>query len=82
MVIIEGNCLHFDEKPWSDLASSWDFSIWLDIAEETTLQRCIARWIGHGHDPEAARTRAEGNDVTNARRIIAARLNADMVFSE
>ncbi|TVP69131.1 MAG: nucleoside/nucleotide kinase family protein [Rhodobacteraceae bacterium] len=81
-VIIEGNYLLFDEKPWSDLVSHWDFSIWLDTAEETILQRCIARWIAHGHDPEAARTRAEANDLRNARRILAARLPADMTLSE
>ncbi|ATX67433.1 nucleoside/nucleotide kinase family protein [Roseinatronobacter bogoriensis] len=82
MVIIEGNYLLFDEKPWSDLAALWDFSIWLDTAEDTILQRCVARWLGHGHDLDAARKRAEGNDLANARRIIAARLDADMTLSE
>lgn len=82
MVIIEGNYLLFDEKPWSDLAALWDFSIWLETAEETIRQRCIARWLAHGHDAEAARIRAEGNDLANARRIRAARLGADMVLSE
>jgi pantothenate kinase len=82
LVIIEGNYLLFDEKPWSDLASLWDFSIWLDTAEETILQRCIGRWLEHGHEPEAARKRAEGNDLANARRIIAARLPADMTIKD
>ncbi len=82
MVVIEGNYLLFDEKPWSDLTSFWDFSIWLETPEETILQRCVARWLAHGHDPESARTRAERNDLANARRIIAARLPADMTISD
>ena len=82
VIIIEGNYLLFDEEPWSHLAALWDVSIWLDTSEETTRQRCIARWLAHGHDADAARLRAEGNDLANARRIIAARLGADMVLSE
>ena len=82
MVIIEGNYLLFDEHPWSGLASLWDFSIWLDTPEETILQRCVARWLAHGHDPEAARSRAERNDLANAHRIMAARLPADMTLSD
>ncbi|NYS26086.1 hypothetical protein HUK65_13920 [Rhodobacteraceae bacterium 2376] len=82
VVVIEGNYLLFDEPPWVDLAGLWDFSIWLDTPEETILQRCVARWLAHGHDPEAARTRAERNDLANARRIIAARLAADMTLSD
>ena len=81
MVIIEGNYLLFDEVPWSDLPDLWDFSIWLDTPEETILQRCISRWLKHGHDPDAARRRAEGNDLANARRIITARLPADLTLS-
>lgn len=82
ITIIEGNYLLFDEKPWSDLAALWDFSIWLDTPEETILQRCIARWLAHGHDPEAARKRAEDNDLANARRIFAARLSSDITLTE
>ena len=82
IVIIEGNYLLFDEKPWSDLVALWDFSIWLETTEETIRQRCVARWLAHGHDAEAAIMRAESNDLANARRIIAARLSADMVLSE
>ncbi|MCC5956608.1 MAG: nucleoside triphosphate hydrolase [Natronohydrobacter sp.] len=82
MVIIEGNYLLFDEAPWSDLAGLWDYSIWLDTPIETVRQRCISRWLTHGHDPRAAQQRAEGNDIANARRIIAARLPADLTLSD
>lgn len=81
-VIIEGNYLLFDEHPWSALADRWDYSIWLDTPEDSLRARCIARWLAHGHSPEQARARAEGNDLANARRILAARLPADMTLAD
>ncbi|MGY6548257.1 MAG: nucleoside/nucleotide kinase family protein [Roseinatronobacter sp.] len=82
IVIIEGNYLLFDAPPWSDLPALWDLSIWLDTSEEVILARCVARWLAHGHDPDAARARAQGNDLPNARRIMAARLPADIMLSD
>lgn len=81
IVVIEGNYLLFDAKPWSKLAGLWDFSIWLDIPEETLLQRCTARWLTYGHSPEAALRRAQDNDLANARKIMATRLPADLILS-
>ncbi len=82
LVVIEGNYLLFDEAPWSRLVDVWDHSIWVDVSEDTVLARCTARWLEHGHSPEAAKARAEGNDLRNARRIFGARLPADTVVSE
>lgn len=81
-VIVEGNYLLFDAAPWSALAGMWDFSIWLDTPEATLRARCIARWLAHGHTPAQARARAEGNDLANARRIMAAPLPADMTLAD
>ncbi len=82
IVIIEGNYLLFDEQPWADLAALWDLAIWLDTPQHILRQRCISRWLEHGHDLAAAQTRAENNDLVNARRIIAARLPADITVSD
>lgn len=82
IVIIEGNYLLFDADPWSDLAGRWDLSIWLNTPEEVIVRRCIDRWLSHGFDRDAARQRAEGNDLINARRILAARLPADISLSD
>lgn len=82
VVIVEGNYLLFDEEPWRQLADLWDLSIWIDTPEEVVLERCVQRWLDHGHLPSAARTRAEGNDLVNARRIVGARLPSDVVFTE
>jgi len=81
-VIVEGNYLLFNEDPWSALARMWDVSAWLDTSEETVRERCIARWLAHGHTEPQARARAEGNDLANARRVLAARLPADVVLAD
>ncbi len=80
VAIVEGNYLLFDEDPWRALAPLWDVSVWVDVPERRLLARCVRRWIDHDHTPEAARARAEGNDMANARRIIGARLPADVTL--
>ncbi|WP_071470063.1 hypothetical protein [Roseinatronobacter thiooxidans] len=79
--IVEGNYLLFDEPHWAALAPLWDFSIWIETPLPVIQERCIARWRKYGYTPETARSRAEGNDLVNARRIIGAQLRADMTLA-
>jgi len=81
IAVVEGNYLLFDEAPWRSLAGLWDISIWYDMPESVLLERCVQRWLDHDHTPEEARARAEDNDMANARRIIGARLPAEVIFS-
>ncbi len=81
VAIVEGNYLLFDEAPWQTLAPLWDISVWFDVPEAVLLERCVQRWLDHDHTLEAARARAEANDLANARRIIRARLPADVTLS-
>ena len=81
LAVVEGNYLLFDETPWRSLAGLWDISIWCDTPESVLLGRCVQRWLDHDHTPDEARARAEGNDMANARRIIGARLPADVHFT-
>jgi fructokinase len=82
VAIVEGNYLLLDEVPWRALASLWDLSVWIHTPENVLLERCVQRWLDHGHTPEAARARAEGNDLVNARRIIRNSLPADVTLAE
>lgn len=81
VAIVEGNYLLFDEAPWHKLASLWDISVWFDVPESVLTERCVQRWLNHDHTLEAARARAEDNDMANARRIIRARLPADVTLN-
>ncbi len=80
VVIIEGNYLLFDEPVWRDLMPFWDLSIWIETPEAVVRERCIARWLEHGHSAQAAQSRAESNDIPNAKRVLEKRLAADITL--
>ena len=81
VAIVEGNYLLFGEDPWQSLKPLWDLSVWLDTPEEVLRGRLLQRWLDHGHTPDEALARAERNDLPNARRILACRLEADVTFA-
>jgi pantothenate kinase len=81
-VLVEGNYLLSDEAPWSGLAPSFDFSIFLDVDEPVLERRLVERWLQHGHSPEEAVERAFSNDVPNARRVLACRRVADVEWRQ
>ena len=80
IVLVEGNYLLLDQTPWSDLHKLFDYRIFLDVPEETLLQRLVQRWIDHDHSPEQALIRAESNDIPNARAVTELQLDADLVI--
>ena len=73
IVIVEGNYLLFDEEPWSCLSKLWDYSVFLDVDLKVLEQRLIERWINHGFSTAEAKQKALGNDIPNAKRVIASR---------
>jgi pantothenate kinase len=42
----------------------------------------VARWLGYGLSRDAARRRARGNDLVNARRVLDGSRQADLVLSD
>ncbi|WP_095587279.1 nucleoside/nucleotide kinase family protein [Actibacterium ureilyticum] len=79
-VVVEGNYLLLDEPGWRDLAGFWDLSVRLEVPRDVLLARLLDRWRDHGLDPAAARTRAEGNDMANADRMVAHALPPDIIL--
>lgn len=82
IVVVEGNYLLLDEAPWRALAALWDFSVFLDVKLGELERRLLARWRGYGLGEEVARQKAMGNDIPNARRVLAARLPADLAVRQ
>lgn len=80
VIVVEGNYLLLDAAPWDGLAPFFDLTLFLDVPESTLAERLVQRWLDHGHDAPAARARAEGNDLPNARQVIAQSRPADMVI--
>lgn len=80
-VIVEGNYLLFDMRPWHELAKLWDLSIRINPPLDVLRDRLVARWVAHGLPPHEALARAETNDLENARSVAAAALAADITIS-
>lgn len=78
IVLVEGNYLLLDEAPWRDLARRFDMTIRLDVPESVLRERLVRRWLDHGFAPAEAEAKAEGNDLPNARRVLAASLPATL----
>ena len=77
-LVVEGNYLLLDEPGWSDLSRFWSLSVFLSASEEVIEERLLQRWRENGFDEHDARAKAEGNDLPNARRILANQLPADL----
>ena len=79
--IVEGNYLLLDEPGWRDLARHFDMTVFLEVPERELERRLVQRWLDHGHDAQAARARAQANDIPNARRVAAGSRPADLVLA-
>ncbi|ASY61570.1 Fructokinase [Sinorhizobium sojae CCBAU 05684] len=82
IVLVEGNYLLLDEAPWTGLDGLFDFSVFIDPGIDVLEQRLLKRWHDHGYDDETARSKAMGNDIPNARRVLGRCRPANLVISE
>ncbi|WOS63218.1 nucleoside triphosphate hydrolase [Sinorhizobium fredii] len=82
IILVEGNYLLLDEAPWNRLDGAFDYSIFIDPGIDVLEQRLLQRWYDHGYDDETARTKAFGNDIPNARRVVGSRRASDLVIRD
>jgi pantothenate kinase len=78
VILLEGNYLLLDAQPWAGLAPLCDLTVFLDVPLRELERRLIRRWLDHGHDEAAARARALGNDIPNARTVAQGSRPADL----
>jgi pantothenate kinase len=81
VAVVEGNYLLLADGAWADLAPLFDVTVMIAPPMEVLEARLFDRWIGYGLPPEEARRRAHGNDLVNARRVLAESRPADLVLS-
>jgi len=82
LLIIEGNYLLLDRPIWRELHSLFDFKVMLRPSLHVIETRLIQRWLDHGYTPDEARAKAHGNDLANARVILAESVAAELTISE
>lgn len=78
VVVVEGNYLLLDQHPWNRLARFFDAKIFLAPAIDVLEQRLMARWLGLGFSPEAAKEKVESNDLKNAKLVLTRSQSADL----
>ena len=81
IVIVEGNYLLVDEKPWSALRGLFDESWFCATSDAERLRRLVDRHERHGRTRDAAYDWAVNVDGANARLIEASKSRADLVVS-
>ncbi|MEL6751448.1 MAG: uridine kinase [Pseudomonadota bacterium] len=70
IVLIEGNYLLLNKPPWDTLRDHFDLTVFLETPLDILRQRLVQRWTDLGLTAEAALSRAEQNDLPNARTVL------------
>ena len=78
-IIVEGNYLLLKQKPWNRLKRLFDVTVFIKVPEAELERRLVARWQGFGFDENTSREKALGNDIPNARVVVAHSAKADVV---
>ncbi|WP_062135231.1 nucleoside/nucleotide kinase family protein [Demequina aestuarii] len=78
LVIVEGNYLLLESPPWNQVAGLLTESWFVEVDEDTRLERLVARHVSFGRSLEAARAHALGSDQRNAVLIADSAHRADL----
>ena len=78
IIIVEGNYLLLNRPEWLKPANDYDLTIFLDLPEPGLEKRLVQGWLDYGLKPSDAAARARGNDMANAKTILAESLPADI----
>lgn len=82
IVLIEGNWLLLNEKPWNEFIKYVDFTLFVHADLEVLRQRLIARKMRGGLSYEQAVYFYESSDVYNCERVLKNKLPADFEIEE
>ena len=78
-LIVEGNYLLLDEPPWTNLAGSFDTSVFIDVPIVVLTQRLGDRWKDLSVQERVSKL--EENDLPNARLVQTRRSPAEFILS-
>lgn len=78
ILIVEGNYLLLNSKPWSDIHGIYGYKLFVNPGIKVIKERLINRWKDNGYDLEGARHRALSNDIPNAEFVLEYSIKADL----
>lgn len=82
VVVTEGNYLLLDAAPWTSIRNILDEVWFLEVDDDTRVERLVRRHVAFGREQAVAEARAaDGVDRENADAIVAGRRLADLIIT-
>jgi pantothenate kinase len=81
LVVTEGNYLLVEDGPWALIRELLTECWYLDLDEDTRVERLVARHVAFGRSPGAAREWVLRSDQRNAELVATTRDRADVVVT-
>lgn len=81
IIIVEGNYLLLNQAPWARLVKYFDTSLFMQVELAELERRLIQRWLDQDFDLSAAKQKAIGNDMVNAKLVIEHSMAPDIIFT-
>ena len=81
IILVEGNYLLLKQPGWQQLAQYYDSSVYLEVPMALLRERLVERWLSQNLDIDVAITKAEHNDLPNAKLVINESNAADITLS-
>ena len=81
LVIVEGNYLLLERKPWSELKQYFKQVWFLEVPQAVLKERLVQRHEAGGRSKEAAWEKVLSTDLPNAELIAGSKQKADKIFN-
>ncbi|TAG15055.1 MAG: nucleoside/nucleotide kinase family protein [Rhodobacterales bacterium] len=69
VIVVEGNWLLLNQRPWDRLRPAFDLTVMVDVPEPVLRARLRARWEGLGLNEAEIIAKLEENDLPNGRLV-------------
>ncbi len=70
ILLVEGNYLLMNQKPWSCLGQYFDLTAIIACDEATLRTRLMKRWLDLDYSESQAAKKVETNDLPNAKKVV------------
>jgi pantothenate kinase len=80
LIVVEGNYLLLSDSPWNQVQALLDETWFVDVPQDLRIGRLTQRHQKFGRNAKDAADWVQNTDEPNARRIVAERAKADVMF--
>ena len=81
IAVVEGNYLLLDVPVWKDIQGLFDYKVFVEVSEQTSMDRLFQRHIAGGRSAEWTKAHMAKVDLPNFQLILPTRGHADLTIS-